>query len=427
VRWLPLFLSLFAILSVDCKQLSVDVSAPCSILINADTGGVLFEKNARQTSHPASITKIATALYALEKRGEFLDEIVTAQEDAIAVVSSIARKADFDKYPPYRLETGGTHIGLKVGERLPLRALLYGLMLNSGNDAANVIAQHVAGGDILQFMKDLNCYLKEKGITDTSFSNPSGLTHPYHYTTALDMAKIAQIAMQNPTFREIVRALRYIRPQTNKQPASVFVQHNRLLKQGALHYPKAIGIKTGFTNAAGYNIVAAAEKNGRTLIAVVLGADESVKRFKDAITLFEAGFNEKLMTRTLFSKQYDPFSTKIKGGASSLEAALAEDFKIAYYPSEEPEFQAFLNWHPVKLPVAKGQLVGEIQLKTPDGKVFKSASLFAAQDLDATLFTKVVGACGFLFRKQGIIVLLMLLVTTGAIVYCLRRTNQTAE
>src|SRR5205823_4074450 len=155
-------------------------------------------------------------------------------------------------------------------------------------------------------------------------------------------------------------------------PASLFVQSNRLLRTGPLYYPRAIGVKTGYTSHAGHNLVAAAEKEGRTLIAVLMGGEESTKRFKEAVQLFEAAFSEKKISRTLFTQAYDPFSLKVKGADQPLTAHLAEDLKIAYYPSEEPLFKAFLLWDRLSLPIMQGQKVGEIRIKTVQGELLQS-------------------------------------------------------
>src|SRR3989304_627075 len=162
VLWLPGL--------IEGKQLNVEVSAKSAILINADTGAPLFEKNAHLPCYPASITKVATALYTLEKKSSYLDEVVTAPLDAIATVSPVARRQS-GKPPAYRLEFGGTHIGIKAGEELSLRVLLYGLMLPSGNDAANVISHHVSGS-IPTFMEEMNSFIRAKGCNETVFYTP---------------------------------------------------------------------------------------------------------------------------------------------------------------------------------------------------------------------------------------------------------------
>ncbi len=374
MRYLLIFCCAW-VLAVDAKQLKVDVSARAAILINAETGAILYEKEAHQPCFPASITKIATALYALEKKGHALHEAVRAKPEALAL-----RRGN---HLPHQLIVGGTHMGIKVDEELPLYALIHGLMLISGNDAANVIAQHVSG-TIPQFMQELNAYLRAHGIQETVFCNPHGLHIQEHKTTAYDMAKITQLALKHPVFKEVVRTVAFTRPETNKQPASPFVQSNRLLKPGPCFYPKAIGVKTGYTSDAGHTLVAAAEHEGRTLIAVLLGAPDSVRRFKDAITLFDAAFSQKLIQRVLFSKKYDQFSCAVKGAKGKLEASLPDDLTWEYYPAEEPQVKAFVHWNKRKLPIYEGQEVGELRLVAADKKIVKSSPLYAVRDLEGT-------------------------------------------
>lgn len=373
-------------LAVEAKQLKVEVSAQSAILINAETGAVLYEKESHKPCFPASTTKVATALYALEKKGEALNEVVRATPQALALRSGA-------KPLPHQLAADGTHMGLKAGEELPLNALIHGLMLISGNDAANVIAEYVSGS-VPQFVEELNAYLRAHGILETHFCNPHGYHVEEHRTTASDMAKIAQMALKHPTFREVVKTVHFTRPETNKQPASPMTQMNRLLKPGPCFYPKAIGIKTGYHSNSGHTLVAAAEHDGRTLIAVIFGAPDSTRRFKDAIALFEAAFSQKLIQRVFFSKRYDIFSTQIKGGKGKLEAALSEDLTVGYYPAEEPQVKALIHWNRNRLPLREGEVVGEMRLVTEGDKIVKSAPLYAVRDLEGTYWFQLKAFVG---------------------------------
>lgn len=374
-------------LAVQAEQLKLNISARSAILINAETGAILFEKNPLFPCHPASITKIATALYVLEQKSHGLDQMVMASQEAVGVVSPEAKRLGGDKYPPYRLTSDGTHMNLRVGETLLLRELLHGLLISSGNDAANVIAESLAPS-ITHFMEELNSYLKEIGCLNTHFVNPHGLPHPQQITTAQDMATISVRAMQYPLFRQIVMKREHSRPETNKQTPSLLVQSNKLLKPGPFFYSKAIGIKTGFTNA-GYNLVAAAKEGERTLIAVLLYCGDSNQRFKDAIALFDAAFNEKKRVRTLLTKDHERFKRLVKGGKTPLEAALIEDIQIDYFPSEEPRLKGLLKWDLLKLPIEEGTKVGEIQLVDPQGILFKAVPLFAKQEVKAHFIAQV--------------------------------------
>ncbi len=406
---------------LNAEKLRIDVSAPNAILMNADTGAILFEKSAHAACFPASITKVFTAYYALEKKGAYLDQPVIATENAIGAMPEKVRMANPFKYPPYRLEFGGSHMGIKAGEILSLRTLLYGLMLSSGNDAANVIAEYISG-TVEKFMEELNTFLASKGIKSTKLYNPHGLPYPGHMTTAYEMAKISSLALKNPVFREIVKTIRYTRPQTNKQPETVLVQTNKLLKPGASFYPKAIGIKTGYSTEAGYTLVAAAQQEGRTLIAVLLNCQDLYQRYRDTIALFEAAFTQVPTSRVLFNKQYDHFSKHVKGGKAPLEAVLGEDLKITYYPAEEPHFSSLLHWHNVKMPILKNQVVGEIRLIDEKNITFLSAPLYAARDVPPTAWFSFTQGCAtvknFVCDLRVILILLMLLTTGIAIYHC---------
>jgi len=407
----------FALLLFPCilsgKQLNVEVSAKSAILVNAETGKVLFEKNPHFPCYPASITKVATALYALEKKSQCLDEIVIAPHDAVAAVSPAIRRQP-GKHPPYRLEFGGTHIGIRAGEELSLRVLLYGLMLPSGNDAANVIAHYVSGS-IPQFMDDLNRFIREKGCSETVLYTPHGLPHPEHMTTAYDMAIIAREALKSPFFREVVGTVRYMRPETNKQPESMMLQHNALLRPGPFYYPKAIGIKTGYTQSGGYTMVAAAKQEDRTVIVVLLGCEKIEQRYRDAIALFEAAFAEQKVSRKLFASGFDNFSRTMKGGKSLLEASLSEDLTLEYYPSEEPQFTTSIHWQVPSLPIEPGQQVGEIRVASSQGALLKKAPLFAIYSVESTFFHRCstfIGKIQLAFSEH----IAIILATLGAIV-----------
>ncbi len=314
--------------------------------------------------------------------------MVTASYDAVMTISPAARRSLNGNHPPYRLEYGGTHMGIKVDETLPLRALLYGLMLASGNDAANVIAEHVSGS-VLNFMEELNAYVRSKGCENTLLYTPHGLPCEEHKTTAFDLAILAREFLKNGFLRQVVKSVQYPRPQTNKQPESILVQHNALVKPGKpFFYPKAIGIKTGYISAGGYTLVSAAEDENRRLIAVILGCDRVEQRYTDAIALFEAGFNEKKVFRTLFSKGFDLFTHSVQGGEAPLQAYLSDDVFLEYYPSEEPVFTTAVFWQPPALPIQRGQQVGEMQVVS-QGKILISAPLYAAKPVQATFLHRM--------------------------------------
>lgn len=373
----------FGHLLLSGAPLKVSLASDAAIVMNAETGAILFEKDAYKEHYPASITKIATALYTLQQKRGSLEEEIVADQEAVGSITEEAKIASNYKIPPYRMVVGGSHIGLKRGEKMSLRALLYGLMLVSGDDAANVIAQHV-GGTIPQFMVDLNAYLKKIGCQRTTFLNPHGLHFPGHTTTAYDMAVLTREALKDPLFCEISSSVRYTRPKTNKQDPTTWVQTNRLLRAGPYYYPKAIGVKTGRGSPALNTLVAAAKEEDRTLIVVLLHAQERNDSFKDAIALFEAAFNEKKMEKVYLKEGAQTFVLSLEGASQPVKTYLEAPLVLQYYPAEEPRAKAFLAWEDVKLPISKGQKIGEVRLVTPEGRVLVAAPLQASHDATAS-------------------------------------------
>lgn len=365
-----------------CEQIRMDIKGDSAILINAETGSILFQKEAHKPVFPASVTKIATALYALHLKENELNTVLTVNQEAVASITPEAKRKSNYTVPAYWLETDGVHIGLKVGEEMAFRDVLAGMLISSGNDAANVIAQHV-GGTIPQFMDQLNLYLKEEvGCQHTHFCNPHGLHHPDHQTTAYDLALMAQEALKNSTFSQIVAQPRFLRPKTNKQAAATLLQGNRLIRPGKLYYSKAIGVKTGYHSKAKNTFVGAARYNDRTLIVVLLGYPERQQLFQDAIKLFDTAFNQPKVHHVLLKAGAQKFSQELPRSQQPLQTYLAEDLSLDYYPAEDPKAKCLLYWNNLDLPIQKGQKVGELQLVAYEGKVLKSTPLFASEPVN---------------------------------------------
>lgn len=364
-------------------SLSVDVQAKSAILMNGSTGAILYEKNAHQFFYPASITKIATAIYALEIAGNTLSKVIPATQEAVGAVSEEAKQKSNYTLPSYWLVHDASHMGIKVGEEFSLTDLLFGLMVVSADDAANVIALSL-GGTIPNFMSQLNAYMRKLGCNRTNFNNPHGLFHPNHVTTAYDMALLTRHALRNPEFRQIVAMPRWVRPKTNKQAATVLLQKNKLLRKGKCYYPKAIGVKTGFHSKARSTLVAAAVDGDRLLIAVLLKCENREQMFLDAIKLFEAAFNQPKVERLLLKAGETSYLFSPPGAENSIKTTITENVVIQFYPSEEPELTATLQWKEVHLPVEKGQCVGEITIRTADNKVLRKVLLLAAESASGT-------------------------------------------
>lgn len=240
---------------------SLPVTAKSAILMEAKTGRVLMEKNAQARAFPASTTKMATGILAMES-GKLTDAVTVSQRAA---------------------ETEGSSIWLEAGEQLTLEQLCYGLMLHSGNDAANAIAEYL-GGSEGDFVAQMNALAKRAGATDTHFANANGLPDNNHYSTAHDLAKIAAYGLRNPAFKKVVATDHAIIPWGGKPFQRELYNSNHLLAT----FDGANGVKTGYTEVAGHCLVASAQRNGLQLIAVVLDSEDM---WRDSAALLEAGFN----------------------------------------------------------------------------------------------------------------------------------------
>ena len=255
-----------------------NIRAKSSILADPETGQVFYERAADERAFPASTTKIMTALLVL-KYCE-LDETETCLEE------------DMDLAP------GSTLAGIKVGETLTIHDLLYCLLLPSGNEAANMLARHVAGS-VDNFVWMMNQEAIVLGCTGTHFANPHGLHDENHYTTARDLYRIASEAMKDETFAEVVRTAIKTLQETNMQKERQVLSTNQLILRRAdpWYYKDCKGIKTGTTTPAGACLVSAAEKNGGMLISVLLGCDKDDytggvrPNFTETKRLFEWGFS----------------------------------------------------------------------------------------------------------------------------------------
>lgn len=234
---------------------ALDTSATAAILVDVDSGRVLYERNADARMLIASTTKILTALVAI-RDGDLSDTV------------KVSRRAAY---------TEGSSMYLKEGEELSLETLLYGLLLCSGNDAAVAVAEHV-GGSVEGFVERMNDTALALGMEDSSFANPNGLDDEDHYSTARDMAALARAAVQNETL------LRIASTRTVTAGGRTMTNHNKLLS----YMEGCVGLKTGYTRAAGRTLVSCAERNGQRLVAVTL---QDGNDWADHQSLYEYGFS----------------------------------------------------------------------------------------------------------------------------------------
>lgn len=232
-----------------------------AVLIDAETGEILWGKNETQQRPPASITKLVTALVAIEK-GNLQDEVLISQE---------------------AVETNGSVVWLRAGETQTLENLLYAIMLNSGNDAALAIAEHI-GGSVEDFVEMMNEKTKDLGALSTNFVNPNGLSADGHYSTAYDLALMMREALANPVLREIIGTK--TKDWNGMDWQSQLVNLNQLLWQ----FEGSLGGKTGYTSEAGRCLVSAANRDGMELISVVLGSS-SQSIWSDSTKVLDYGYN----------------------------------------------------------------------------------------------------------------------------------------
>lgn len=375
-------LIIICFLSKNLYSQPLNFNLPCdaAILMNAETGVILFEKEPHALLYPASTTKVATALYVLKYKKESLQTTIIAEHDAIATLPQETKRKLNYTCPAYWLEPDGTHIGLKKDEQMGLQDLLKGMLIASGNDAANVIA-HALGPTVPVFMDKVNAYLKEIGCQRTSYYNPHGLHHPQHKTTAYDLALMTKEALKEPLFCHFVAQKNFLRPKTNKQDATTLLQTNRLIRPGSLFYAKAIGVKTGYHSLAKHAFIAAASSEGRTLIAVLLGYKDRKKIFEDAAKMFETAFNQPKVRHAYLKEGKQTFSKEIDRGGVPLQTYLKEALTLDYYPAEDPGAKCLLYWNVPPLPIAENQLVGELQLVSKEGNVLKKAPLLALNEV----------------------------------------------
>ncbi|HEX9025892.1 MAG TPA: D-alanyl-D-alanine carboxypeptidase family protein [Clostridium sp.] len=265
-----LFLFCFTFTNVKAETTQPQINAEGCILIDASTGSVLYGKNEDKVLEPASTTKVMTALITLERCK--LDDEVTVQEDFTKI--------------------DGTAIGLLKGDVLTVRDLLLGLILESGNDCANALADHISGSTT-EFSKLMNAKAKELGALHTNFKNPSGLPDPEHTTTAHDLALFLREAINNKDYMNISNTQSYTITMKNNASKTIIINNKNYMinKNSKYYYPFAICGKNGYTTKSNHTYVAAAEKDGHVLVASFLNALNKDQNFNDMQTVFNYGFD----------------------------------------------------------------------------------------------------------------------------------------
>lgn len=361
------------------NELEKNLSSEAVLLMEASTGKVVYEKNGYEKKYPASTTKIMTAILAIEHCN--LNETATASEFAINSVPS-----------------GYSTANIQIGETLSVKDLLYALMLQSANESAVILAEHVSGSQEA-FANLMNEKAKELGCKNTHFINPNGIHNENHYTTAYDLALITQYAMKNQTFRDIVKTTSFTLPATTSYPSEsrTYANTNNLIIYDArnrpdnYYYKYATGVKTGYTSAAKNCLVASAEKNGIEYISVVLGASITYEstgsvshRYVDTISLFDYAF-DNFSFRKLKSANNLIKTIKIENGKkdeNSLDLLIASDVNsLVSLDNKSSQIDPEITLKEgLSAPIAKGDIVGTISYKVEG--INYTTDLIAGNDVE---------------------------------------------
>ena len=349
------------------------LDATAALLVSPESDMVLYEKNADEKRYPASTTKIMTALLTLENVSD-LSAVVTAEA------------SDFEN-----VTADSSNAGIKLGEQVTVKDLLYALMLPSANEAAYMLARHV-GGSWEQFVDMMNERAAELGCTGTHFCNPCGLHEDDHYTTAHDLYRIAKQAMKDATFRDIVSTVQHRMAKTNLHEERIILTTNQLIFSSfqPWSYANCLGIKTGHTSQAGNCFVGYAEYGDAKLFSVVLGCSSSSKEyptiassFTDTKSLCQWGF-KNFTSKTLARQGEEVTYTKVKLSTDTNQVILiAKNDLVSLLPREldvkDLELQSDIP-EEVAAPIKAGDTIGSVTY-TYDGRDYGTVELVALNDI----------------------------------------------
>jgi len=347
-----------------------EIRATSAILLHEGSGRVFYEKNADAKMYPASTTKIMTALLAVENLD--MQAVLTASETAIDI------------------ERDGSNIGILSGEEMTVEQYLYALLVASANDAANVLAEAVAG-DIPSFVEKMNARAAELGMTGTHFMNAHGYHNENHYTTARDLAKLSTQVMEHDLIRQIVSTALYEIPPTNKyKETRVLSNSNSMVNPYRNHryvYDGAAGIKTGHTSDAGACLVSYAQRDGVGLFSVVLNAPveyDGNYSFLDTIALFNHGFNDfSLKTISDINEIVSVREAKWAKGDGQVVLSAKEPMEVLLpkqYDQEKLTKEVFVEEY-LEAPVKKGDVLGRL-VYFYDGEEVGNVDLIAQKDVE---------------------------------------------
>ncbi len=344
---------------VNALDNNLDLKAKSAVLIEQSTGKVIFEKNAHEKLAPASMTKIASMLViieAIEKGTINWNDMITVSENASKM--------------------GGSQILLETGEQMSVSDLFKGVAVASGNDAVVALAEAVAGSTD-EFVKMMNQKVKELGLKDTNFKNPHGLDTADHYSSAYDMAMLGRELVKHEKVLEYTSIYEdYLRKNTDRE--FWLVNTNKLVRFN----PIVDGLKTGFTESAGYCLTATSLKNDMRLIATVMGEEKATDRNSEASTLLDYGY-AKMKAQKVLEKNKEITKIKIdKALKEEVSVVSKEDVKVVRDKSEKIGTITYnLKLNNQKLPIKKGDIVGIIEIKE-DGKIIDKAKATISEDIE---------------------------------------------
>lgn len=343
------------------------VSAASAVLMDGETGRIIYANNENEPRAIASITKLMTALVAAEWAQGDLSRTVTIRQEWTGIE--------------------GTSLYLRAGEKLTLETLLYGLLLHSGNDAAVALAASCAG-DVETFVGWMNQRAQDLGMTNTHFSDPNGLGDENHYSTALDMARLGAACLQNPTVAKIT-ATRSITLEGRS-----FTNHNKLLWL----YPGCTGMKTGYTRQAGRTLVSSAEKEGQTLVCVTLNDRND---WTDHQALLDYGF--ETFPRQVLAEEGETFrQVPVEGSLLRQVPAVARG-EVAWPLREGETVRTEIDLPAsVQAPVTQGEIAGTVTFYVGDRKVGETYLVWGkSAGLDVVSPDSERSPLGFLKKLAG--------------------------
>ena len=350
-----------AVLLLSVSARAVEVSAPSAVLMEKETGTVLFAKNEHEKLEPASVTKIMTLLLTME-----------------AIDGGTLRYEDTVTASPHACSMGGSQIWLKEGERLTVDEMLKAVCVVSANDCAVALAEHLAGSEEA-FVERMNRRAAELGMNDTTFKNACGLPVEGHVTSAYDIALMSrELMLRHPDIRRYTT----VWMDTLRDGASSLVNTNKLVR----FYDGTTGLKTGSTNAAGYCISATAERDGMELIAVVMAAPDFKIRFADAATLLNYGFSK---CRIYSDENTDTLAAlPLKKGISD-EVSLCYRSPFQYVVTDGSDLSGITKElelpESVEAPVASGDVIGRAVYKLGDREL-GTVDILCSEDIAAAVY-----------------------------------------